>query len=74
MPRRKSITCRENMIALSSSSSDVDVHESLGTDQEQEFEAQTLTHDASSSSAMPQHRGGSFHSRIYLPTSTRPSG
>jgi len=53
MFRGKSTTRRENMIAASSSSSDFDVHESLGTDQEQVFEAQTLTHNTGSSSAMP---------------------
>jgi hypothetical protein len=42
------------MIVASSFNSDVDVHESLGTDQELVFEAQTSTHDAGSSSAMPQ--------------------
>jgi len=35
---------------------DANDHKSLGVDQEQALEAQTLTHDASLSSAMPQHR------------------
>jgi hypothetical protein len=71
MSRRKSIACRENKIAASSSSSDADDHESLGADQEQ---AHAFTYDVGSSSAMPQRRGGSLHNRIHLLASTRPSG
>jgi len=73
MSRRKSIACRENKIAASSSSSDADNHKSLGADQEQAPKAHAFTYDVGSSSAMPQRRGGSLHSKIYLLASTRPS-
>jgi hypothetical protein len=52
MHRTKSTTHLEQMIAASFSSSDDDV--SLGADQE---EAPASTHDATSSSAVPQRRG-----------------
>jgi len=42
------------MIATSSSSNDVDDHESLRADQEHAPEAQASTHDAGSLSAMSQ--------------------
>jgi hypothetical protein len=74
MPRRKSIARREERITTCSSSSDVDDHELLGADQKHAHEAQASTHDAGLSSSMSQSQGGSLHSRIYLPASTRPSG
>jgi len=68
MPRGKSIARLKDKITVSSSRSDADDHESLGADQEQAPEAQTFNYDASSSSAMPQNRGGDlFTTRsIYL--------
>jgi hypothetical protein len=48
------------MISASSFSSDADDHDSLGADQEQVFEVQASTHEAGSSSAMPQHQGSPF--------------
>ena len=70
MSKAKSIACRKDMIVVGSSSSDANDHESLGAGQEQTFEAHASTHDAASSTAMPQHRGGdpftggSFHPQI----------
>ena len=66
MSKAKSIACRKDMIAVGSSSSNANDHESLGADQEHSFEAHALTHDAGLSSAMPQHQGGSIHSGIDL--------
>jgi hypothetical protein len=43
------------MIFASSFSSDADDHDSLGVDQEQVLDVQTSTHEAGSSSVMPQH-------------------
>jgi hypothetical protein len=60
MSRGKSITRWEDIIAASSSRSDVDDHESLGADQEQALEAHTSTHDEGLSSVMPQHQGDLF--------------
>jgi len=53
MRRKKSTTHHEHMIAASSSSSDDDV--SLGVDQK---EALASTHNAASSSVVPQRRDG----------------
>ena len=53
MHRTKSTSRHELMVRASSSRSDDDV--SLGADQE---EAPATTHDANSSSAVPQCRGG----------------
>ena len=53
MRRIKSTKSHEHMVGVSSSRSDDDV--SLGADQE---EAPATTHDANSSSAVPQCRGG----------------
>jgi hypothetical protein len=53
MRRTKSTTRREHIVVASSSSSDDDL--SLGADQE---EAPAVTHDATSSSAIPQCRSG----------------
>jgi hypothetical protein len=52
MPKRKSIAHREYAIAASSSSSDIDDHKSLGTNQEQALKVQASTHDAGLSRAM----------------------
>jgi hypothetical protein len=63
----KSITRWEDRIAASSSSSDADNHESLGTEQEQSLEAHISTHDEGLSSAMPQHQGGLFTAESIYP-------
>jgi hypothetical protein len=52
MPKRKSIAHREDAIAANPSSSDIDDHKSLGTDQEQALKVQALTHDAGLSRVM----------------------
>jgi hypothetical protein len=54
MHRGKSTARREHMITVRSSNNDDD-NVSLGANQE---EASMSTHDAASSSAIPQHRGG----------------
>ena len=53
MRRTKSTTRHEHMVAVSYSSSDDDL--SFGADQEEE---PAVTHDAASSSTIPQYRGG----------------
>jgi len=58
MFRGKSIACSKDRITASSSKSNADNHDSLGAYQEQ---AQALTYDPSSLSAMPQHQRGSLH-------------
>jgi len=66
MHREKSIACHDHMIAASSSSCDDD-NVSLGVDQEEAF---ALTHDAASSSAIPQRKrqysftAGSIHLQV----------
>jgi hypothetical protein len=54
MPRKTSIVPHEDKIVASSSSSDTDDHDSLGTDQEQAPKGHPSTYDARSSSAMLQ--------------------
>jgi hypothetical protein len=73
MPREKSIVHHENKITASFSNNDNDNHESLGVDQKETLEVQASTHDFALLSAMPQCRGGSLHSGIHSPTSTRPN-
>ena len=73
MHGEKSIARCKDLITASSSSSDADDHESLGVDLEQASEAHASTHNVGSSSAMPQHRGGSLYNEIHLPASTRPN-
>ena len=58
MYKEKSVACHEHRIITSSYSSDDNNNVSLGADQEEAYEAHVLTHDATSSSAVPQHRGG----------------
>jgi len=48
MPRKKSIAHCEDMIAVSSFSSDAYDHKSLGVDQKHAHEAHPSTHDAMS--------------------------
>jgi len=73
MPRKTSIVPHEDKIVASSSSSDTDDHDSLGTDQEQAPKGHPSTYDARSSSAMLQCWGGSHHNGIHLPASKRSS-
>jgi hypothetical protein len=73
MPTKKYIARRKDKITVSSSKSDADNHKLLGIDQEYTSKAQAMTHYMGSSIIMPQRRGGSFHNKIHLPTSTRPS-
>jgi hypothetical protein len=64
MLRGKFIGRCKDMIIASSSNSDADNHDSLGAYQEQ---AWASTNNASSSSTMPQHRGGPFTARFIYP-------
>jgi hypothetical protein len=61
-------------MTANSSNIDNDDHELLGADQEEAHQAHASTHDAVYSSAMPQCRGGSLHSGIHSPASTRHNG
>jgi hypothetical protein len=65
MSKKKSIACCGYNIAASSSSND---------NQEEATKAHVLTHDAASSSVMPQRKGGSLHYGIHSPASMRRSG
>jgi len=63
MYREKSVARHEHKIITSSSSNNDNNNVSLGANQEEAYEAHALTHDAVSSSAVPQHRGGVLSQR-----------
>ena len=74
MPMRKFIARHEDKSVNSSSSSDTNDHESLGADQKW-----YLRHKHRLTTRVHRVRyhnieGGSLHSKINLPASTRPSG